>query len=262
MSASQEMKKYMNLMESATVAKPSKTVENKIHKVYRNTDGSATIVFESGDAVWFDNQFVTECLITENNKLDRNSITEAVFGMMQYGNRLYRPNNPEQRKELASRLKAQRADNRERAPGMRQDAEPDVFGRVDPHAAAQAAELGSTYGADSANWSTRNNGYSPQTRDIMAVTTNKPLDQQVGSDMEVGPIKRHAGKSGGEKTQVAKISQNLARKKAKTDSWNEFNAQQDQERASREAGDAAKQQEREMQDRVSAARRFLNPPGR
>ena len=77
MSLSQEIKKYITLVESAT-ASVSVNSCNKLYKIYSNSDGSASIVLESGDAFWFGSEFVQQYMINENNKIDRELLSEAV----------------------------------------------------------------------------------------------------------------------------------------------------------------------------------------
>ena len=224
MSASHEMKKYMRLMESVNKygeQRPSKkgpvrpaptpipssiksprpsrpaptSNENKIHKVYRNTDGSATVVLESGDAFWFDNKFVQNYMLNENSKIDRNLISEAVYGMIsnQAGN-LFRPEGDQARWELAQKIKDRRAANRGLKRRAEKNASPDAFGRVDPHAQAIRDKLPNAYGADSVQWSKDGmQGGDPREGPPLALTTKKPLDKQVSPETIVGRVEPNHG---------------------------------------------------------------------
>jgi hypothetical protein len=70
------VRKILNLLESVQLQNTRDDVG--IHKVYRNSDGSATVVLESGQSLWFNAQFVARVLINENNKINSKLILEAI----------------------------------------------------------------------------------------------------------------------------------------------------------------------------------------
>lgn len=55
------------------VTKPSAAQNESIHKIYRNTDGSATVVMESGAAYWYDADSV-QGMLNESGKIDRSKL--------------------------------------------------------------------------------------------------------------------------------------------------------------------------------------------
>ena len=183
-------------IKSPRPSRPAPTSnENKKPKVYRNTDGSATVVLESGDAFWFDNKFVQNYMLNENSKIDRNLISEAVYGMNgnQAGN-LFRPEGDQARWELAQKIKDRRAANRGLKRRAEQNASPDAFGRVDPHSQAIKDKIPNAYGADSVQWSKDGlQGGDPRDSTPLALTTKKPLDKQVSPKTIVGRVEPNHG---------------------------------------------------------------------
>ena len=199
MSLSQEIKKYITLVESAT-ASVSVNSCNKLYKIYSNSDGSASIVLESGDAFWFGSEFVQQYMLNENNKIDRELLSEVVRAVRpgpmpsiwDQPFQVIPPKDQQDRDLLASQIKTRREIRR-----RNRDFYQDKLKKDPNNIAAQNSlnKMPKLYGAASGNNFGVDGGKIPSGssdyQNMGILTTKQPFDQQI--DQQPGHITKMGG---------------------------------------------------------------------
>ena len=204
MSLSKEIKKYITLVESAT-ASVSVNSCNKLYKIYSNSDGSASIVLESGDAFWFGSEFVQQYMINENNKIDRELLSEAVRAVRpgpmpsswDQPFQVIPPQDQQDRDLLASQIKTRREVRRRHAQFLQDKLKKDPndidaqnrLNRITTYGAASGNNFGGDGGkipSGSSDKFTHTSGHN-----VGVLTTKQPFDQQI--DQQPGHITKMGG---------------------------------------------------------------------